>query len=127
MFLIKLTLLAAIIHIAYSVGIYEQCAGEGYGSFPCNAGMGCFRRNRWYSSCQYSCPLGLAWECETYVTPAPTVAAGWDQCAGEGWGATRGCAAGFVCHARSVYYSQVSYYSINCLLVLILIYLVSSS
>jgi hypothetical protein len=110
--LVKLTLFAAIISIAYSVGIYEQCAGEGYGNFPCNAGLTCFRRNRFYSSCQYSCPRNLGWECETYPTVAPgyLIAAGWDQCAGEGWGVARPCAAGFACYARSVYYSQVSDY-----------------
>jgi len=106
--LVKLTLLAAIIGIAYSVGIYEQCAGEGYGTFPCNAGMGCFRRNKWFSSCQYSCPRNIGWECESYIapTPAPTIAAGWDQCGGEGWVGATVCAAGFACYARSVYFSQ---------------------
>jgi len=52
--LMKLFLLATLLGCAYSVGIYEQCAGEGYGTFPCNAGLTCFRRNKWYSSCQYS-------------------------------------------------------------------------
>jgi hypothetical protein len=104
--LVKLALLAAIIGIAYSVGIYEQCAGEGYGNFPCNAGMTCFRRNKWYSSCQYSCPRNVGWECEGYITPAPAGAAGWDQCGGDGWLGARACPAGFACYARSVFYSQ---------------------
>ena len=113
--LIKLSLFAAIISIAYSVGIYEQCAGEGYGTFPCTVGLTCFRRNRWYSSCQYSCPLNIGWECETALpaVTVPTIAAGWDQCGGEGWAGPATCAAGFVCHARSVYYSQVNHFFIS--------------
>ena len=106
--LTQLTLLAAIIGFAHSVGIYEQCAGEGYGSFPCAAGLACFRRNKWYSSCQPSCPLNVGWECEAYIRPIATVAAGWDQCGGEGWVGPYACPAGYVCYARSVYYSQVS-------------------
>nr|BAK02079.1 predicted protein [Hordeum vulgare subsp. vulgare] len=102
----KLILFAAIIGIAYSVGIYEQCAGEGYGTFPCAAGLGCFRRNKWYSSCQPSCPKNVGWECEFAVGPPATIAAGWDQCGGDGWVGPRVCAAGFACFARSVYYSQ---------------------
>jgi hypothetical protein len=106
---IKLALVAAIIGCAYSVGIYEQCAGEGYGTFPCNAGLTCFRRNKWFSSCQYSCPKNLGWECETYIGPIATIAVGWDQCGGDGWVGPKVCAAGFACYARSVFYSQVSY------------------
>ncbi|CAF1010244.1 unnamed protein product [Rotaria sp. Silwood1] len=104
--LVKLTVLAAIIGVAYSVGIYEQCAGEGYPTLPCDAGLTCFRRNKWFSSCQHSCPLNLGWECETYITLAPTYAAGWSQCGGDGWAGPRVCPAGYVCYARSVYYSQ---------------------
>ncbi|CAF0750321.1 unnamed protein product [Rotaria sordida] len=104
--LVKLTLLAAIIGIAYSVGLYEQCAGEGYGTFPCNAGLTCFRRNNWFSSCQYECPKNQGWHCETYITLAPSFAAGWAQCGGDVWGGPRGCPAGYACYARSVYYSQ---------------------
>ena len=108
--LTKLTLLAAIISIAYAVGIYEQCAGDGYGTFPCAPGLGCFRRNQWYSSCQPSCPRNVGWECETYVAPIATIAAGWDQCGGDGWVGPGVCPAGYGCYARSVYYSQVSVY-----------------
>ncbi|CAF3708161.1 unnamed protein product [Adineta steineri] len=103
--LTKLALFAAILNIAYSVGIYEQCAGDGYGTFPCDAGLTCFRRNIWYSSCQTSCPKGVGWECETYVPPV-VFAAGWDQCGGEGWYGPRACPAGYACYARSIYYSQ---------------------
>ncbi|CAF1658177.1 unnamed protein product [Adineta ricciae] len=103
----KLILLAAIIGIAYSVGIYEQCAGEGYGTFPCAAGLGCFRRNKWYSSCQPSCPTNVGWECEFATVPAVTIAAGWDQCGGDGWFGPTVCEFGYACYARSVYYSQV--------------------
>jgi hypothetical protein len=108
--LINLAVLSTIISIAYSVGLYEQCAGDGYGTFPCNVGLACFRRNHWFSSCQTSCPLNLGWECEGFVpvTPVPTVSAGWDQCGGDGWVGPRACAVGFVCYARSVFYSQVS-------------------
>jgi hypothetical protein len=111
--LVKLTLFAALISIAYSVGIYEQCAGEGYGNFPCNSGMTCFRRNKWFSSCQFSCPQNVGWECENYLAPTGAIAIGWDQCGGEGWLGPRVCAAGFACYARSVYYSQVSDYYIS--------------
>ena len=110
--LVKLTLLAAIIDIAYSVGIYEQCAGDGYGAFPCDYGLACFRRNQWFSSCQYSCPRNLGWECETYVTLTPAYAAGWAQCGGTGWGGPTVCPAGYACYARSIHFSQVSDYFI---------------
>ena len=104
-------LLAGIVGCAYSVGLYEQCAGEGFGLFPCNAGLTCYRRNKLFSSCQFSCPRYQGWECEAYLPPLPvgTVSAGWDQCGGDTWVGPRGCAAGFACYARSVYYSQVSY------------------
>ena len=109
-FLIKFALLTAIIGYASSVGIYEQCAGEGYGTFPCNAGLQCFRRNKWYSSCQFSCPRFVGWECEAYLPPvtAPSIAAGWEQCGGEGWMGPRTCVAGYACYARSIHFSQVS-------------------
>jgi len=111
-FLIKLTLFATIIGIAYSVGIYEQCAGLGYGTFACDAGLACFRRNQYYSSCQYSCPRSVGWECEIGLPPLPvtTVALEWDQCGGDGWLGPRACPAGYGCYARSVYYSQVTDY-----------------
>jgi len=108
--LVKLTLLATIIGTACSVGIYEQCAGEGYGTFPCNAGLTCFRRNVFYSSCQYTCPRNVGWECEAYMgTGTGTgsiIAAEWDQCGGDGWVGATGCSAGYACYARSVFYSQ---------------------
>jgi hypothetical protein len=108
--LITFAFLATIIGYTSSVAIYGQCAGEGYGTFPCDAGLTCFRRNKWYSSCQYSCPRYVGWECETYAPPVtvPLFAAGWDQCGGEGWLGPRNCPAGYGCYARSVYYSQVS-------------------
>ncbi|CAF1162529.1 unnamed protein product [Adineta steineri] len=65
--------------------IYEQCAGEGYETFPCNPGLTCFRRNKWFSLCQYSCSKTLDWECETYIAPVTTILAGWDRCGDEGW------------------------------------------
>ncbi len=107
---IKFVLLAAIIGCAYSVGLYEQCAGEGYGTFPCNAGLTCFRRNRVYSSCQFECPRNLGWECETYLPPVPvgSVAAAWDQCGGTGWVGPKICAVGFACYAYNAGFSQVS-------------------
>ena len=106
--LMKLFLLATLLGCAYSVGIYEQCAGEGYGTFPCNAGLTCFRRNKWYSSCQYSCPRNLGWECEAALATLPpsTIAAEWEQCGGDGWLGPRVCATGYCCYARSVFYSQ---------------------
>ncbi|CAF4145481.1 unnamed protein product, partial [Adineta steineri] len=83
-----------------SVGIYEQCAGEGYGTFPCILGLTYFRRNKWFSSCQYSCPKNLGWECETYIAPVTTTLAGWDQCGGEGWLGSSICPIGYTCYAR---------------------------
>ena len=107
--LVQLLFGVAIISIASAVGLYEQCAGEGYGTYPCNAGLACFRRNRWFSSCQVSCPLNLGWECEQYIVrpPVSTVAANWDQCGGDGWLGARACGAGYACYARSIYYAQV--------------------
>ncbi|CAF0911423.1 unnamed protein product [Adineta ricciae] len=104
--MLAFALFVTIIDRTYSVGIYEQCAGEGYGTFPCNPGLTCFRRNKWYSSCQYSCPRNLDWECETYIAPVSTIAAGWNQCGGDGWQGPKVCAAGYACYARSVHYSQ---------------------
>ncbi len=108
--LIKFALLASIIGCAYSVGIYEQCAGEGFRPLPCNPGLTCFRRSKWYSSCQYSCPRQLGWECEFYLPPLPivTIAVGWEQCGGQGWLGPRICVAGYGCYARDAYFSQVS-------------------
>lgn len=108
MFSTNFILLAALVGVAQSVGIYEQCAGEGYGTFPCNAGLTCFRRNKWYSSCQYSCPLNQGWECEAALRPAN----GWDQCGGQGWNGGTVCPAGYACYARSIYYSQVKFIDI---------------
>ena len=98
----KLVLLAAIIAMVQSIGFRETCGGEGYPSLPCDAGLACYRRSKWYYSCQPSCPLNEGWECE------PLKALGWDQCSGQGWGATRVCAAGYTCYTLSIYYSQVS-------------------
>lgn len=100
----KLIILVVIVVATNGVRIYEQCAGEGYGTYPCDAGLTCFRRNKWFSSCQYSCPRNLNWECEwQYAT-----AADWDQCGGQGWTGAATCGKGYVCYPRSVYYSQVS-------------------
>ena len=109
--IIKFAILAAIIGCAYSVGLYEQCAGLGYGTFPCDTGLACFRRNSGFSSCQFSCPRNQGWECEAVLPPVPigAVSNGWDQCGGDSWIGARACAAGFVCYTRSVFYSQVSY------------------
>lgn len=120
--LIQLIALVALFGIAHSAGLYEQCAGEGYGTFPCTFGLTCFRRNKWFSSCQHSCPLNLGWECEAYVVrpPVSTIAAGWDQCGGEGWLGATVCAAGFACYARSIHYAQVRHPSIFvCLFILL--------
>jgi len=87
-----------------SVRIYEQCAGEGYGNFPCDAGLTCFRRNKWFSSCQFSCPLGLGWECELGYQSS-LIAPAWDTCGGEGY-VSKSCEPGFACYARTIYYSQ---------------------
>ncbi|CAF1243090.1 unnamed protein product [Didymodactylos carnosus] len=81
-----------------------QC--EGYGTFPCDAGLTCFRRNKFFSSCQYSCPLNVGWECETQPYVSGVIAAGWDQCGGDGWRGPSVCPAGYVCYARTVWYSQ---------------------
>ena len=108
--LISLTVLSAIVSITYSVGIYEQCDGEGYGTFPCDDDLTCFRRNQWYSSCQYACPRNVGWDCEIGLPtePIPTIAIGWGQCGGEGWTGPAECDTGYVCYERSVFYSQVS-------------------
>lgn len=88
--------------MAYSVAIYEQCAGEGFGVRPCDAGLTCFRRTKFFSSCQYECPRNQGWECELYFALA------WDQCGGVGWNGARQCPNGYACYARSVGYSQVN-------------------
>ncbi|CAF4188012.1 unnamed protein product, partial [Adineta steineri] len=80
--------------------IYEQCAGEGYETFPCNPGLTCFRRNKWFSLCQYSCSKTLDWECETYIAPVTTILAGWDRCGDEGWLGSNICPIGYACYAR---------------------------
>jgi hypothetical protein len=106
--LIKFAILVAIIGCADSVGIYEQCAGEGFVTVPCNAGLTCFRRNKFFSSCQFSCPRNVGWECETNIPPVTVIVPGWDQCGGDGWAGLRVCAVGYACYTRSVSYSQVS-------------------
>ena len=98
--LIKLTLLAAIISIAYSVGIYEQCAGEDYGTFPCDAGLTCFRRNKWYSSCQSSCPRNVGWECEDV---ALVILAAYSQCNNV---SNAICSTGTGCFRNNANYSE---------------------
>lgn len=113
---INLTILSIIVGIAYSVGIYEQCDGEGFGTFSCDEGLACFRRNRWYSSCQYECPRNLAWDCEVDLPPLPpiaTIALAWDQCGGDAWVGPTECETGYYCYARSVFYSQVSINDMN--------------
>ena len=106
----KLAVLAVLVSCAYAVGIYQQCAGDGYGKFPCDAGLTCFRRNKWYSSCQYSCPRSLGWECEVGLPPlvTPNVALAWAQCGGEGWVGPKACPANYTCYSRARYYAQVS-------------------
>jgi hypothetical protein len=125
--LIKLALFATIIGIAYSIGLNEQCAGQGYVTYPCDAGLACFRRNAFFSACLYVCPGGIGWECETGVAtvpvatvpvatvpvatvPVPTVAAAWDRCGGDGWTGATLCPTGYACYARSILYSQVNDY-----------------
>ncbi|CAF3375257.1 unnamed protein product [Rotaria sp. Silwood1] len=92
---------------ALSVGIYEQCGGEGYtGPTNCNWPLGCFRRSRWFSSCQTSCP-GTDWECssmEGYSSGAGFAKA-WEQCGGEGWTGPQICSQ-YSCQWRSQWYAQ---------------------
>ena len=127
--LIYLTILSAIVGIAYSVAVYEQCGGEGYGTFPCDAGLTCFPRNRWYSSCQDTCPRNVGWDCEVGLPPLPvaTIAVGWDQCAGDGWFGPNECETGYLCYARTNFYSQVSIVDINDHEMYSLVYLLVSS
>jgi len=90
-----------------SVALYEQCGGEGYtGLKSCDWPLQCFRRSRWFSSCQVSCP-GADWECagSSASTKAPALASAWGQCGGEGWTGATSCAE-YPCYARSRWYSQ---------------------
>lgn len=90
-----------------SVALYEQCGGEGYtGLTSCDWPSQCYRRSRWFSSCQVSCP-GADWECagSSASTKAPTLAVAWGQCGGEGWAGATACAE-YPCYARSRWYSQ---------------------
>lgn len=93
-----------------SVALYEQCGGEGYtGATSCNWPLQCFRRTRWFSACQVSCP-GLDWECAganaTTIAPGPSaLAQAWGQCGGEGWTGPTTCAQ-YPCYPRSRWYSQ---------------------
>jgi hypothetical protein len=101
--------LLIFVPLASSVGLYEQCGGEGYtGSTQCNWPLQCFRRSRWFSSCQTSCPGG-DWECGstgyTGGDRSPVGAQPWDQCGGEGWKGSNWCLE-YPCVARSQWYSQ---------------------
>ncbi|CAF1162347.1 unnamed protein product [Adineta steineri] len=73
---------------------------RGLWNFPCNPGLMSFRRNKWFSSCQYNCPKNLGWECGTYIAPVTTILAGWDQFGGEGWLGSNICPIGYACYAR---------------------------
>ncbi|CAF2160927.1 unnamed protein product [Rotaria magnacalcarata] len=47
------TVLIVFVPIVYSVEIYKQCGSEGYtGATECDLPLQCFRRSRWFSSCQ---------------------------------------------------------------------------
>lgn len=66
------------------VAAYEQCDGEGFalsnpnGCPICPAGYQCYKKSKWLSNCNHSCPEGLGWDCESdemdapEYTPAPT-------------------------------------------------------
>jgi hypothetical protein len=80
-------LVLVFVPLASSVGLYQQCGGEGYvGSTECDQPLKCFERSRWFSSCQISCP-GVDWKCvssgddsKTDVeddTVAPNCPTGW--------------------------------------------------
>lgn len=100
--------LLVCVPLASSVALYEQCGGEGYhGSAQCNWPLQCFRRSRWFSSCQASCP-GVDWECgaaEGYANGNGVRAQPWEQCGGEGWKGAIGCVQ-YPCQPRSQWYSQ---------------------
>jgi len=103
-------LLLVFVPIVSSVGLYEQCGGEGYGgSTECTLPLQCFRRSRWFSSCQVSCP-DRDWECaspESYLKPEvdDVAAQNWEQCGGEGWNGATSCVE-YPCEPRSKWYSQ---------------------
>lgn len=103
-------LLLAFIPIVSSVGLYEQCGGEGYtGPTGCDLPLKCFRRSRWFSSCQTECP-GLDWECalpekDTEDIEDEPGASNWEQCGGDGWNGATWCI-DYPCEPRSNWYSQ---------------------
>ncbi|CAF0928607.1 unnamed protein product [Adineta ricciae] len=103
-------LLLAFVPFVLSGGLYDQCGGEGYtGSIECADSLKCFRRNRWFSSCQTACPGG-DWECATESAAAKevedtAVAPNWEQCGGEGWNGPTACA-DYPCQPRSQWFSQ---------------------
>ncbi|CAF0785311.1 unnamed protein product [Adineta steineri] len=104
-------LLFVLVPIVSSVGLYDQCGGQGYtGSTECNWPLKCFRRNQWFSSCQTSCP-SRDWECALPESYSETndedtaVAPNWEQCGGEGWKGPTACA-DYPCQPRSVWFSQ---------------------
>ncbi|CAF1461892.1 unnamed protein product [Adineta ricciae] len=100
-------LFVSYIPLCLSVGIYQQCGGEGYrGSTTCDWPLKCFRRSHWFSSCQTSCPGG-DWQCvtETSSSTGFGLAKAWDQCGGEGWKGPRNCAQ-YPCQWRSKWYAQ---------------------
>jgi len=95
--------LISFIPLCWSVGLYQQCGGEGYkGSTTCDWPLGCFRRSRWFSSCQVSCPAA-DWECARLGGSG--LAKSWDQCGGEGWNGPRGCVE-YPCQWRTKWYAQ---------------------
>lgn len=90
---------------------FEQCGGEGYqGPTDCDSPLQCFRRSRWYSSCQPSCPA-LDWDCASSSINAEVVeidetgAKNWEQCGGEGWNGPTSCME-YPCYPRSKWFSQ---------------------
>ena len=100
--------LIVIIPTCSSVGLYQQCGGEGFkGSNTCDWPLACYRRTRWFSSCQTGCPGG-DWECaKAGNSPSGTsgLAKAWAQCGGEGWNGPRGCQE-YPCQWRSKWYAQ---------------------
>jgi hypothetical protein len=104
-------LVLVFVPLASSVGLYQQCGGEGYvGSTECDQPLKCFERSRWFSSCQISCP-GVDWKCVSSGDDSKTdveddtVAPNWEQCGGEGWNGPTSCGE-YPCEPRSQWYSQ---------------------